>query len=207
MAVVYSQNGTVVRKKDYDLSKFIVLGQEANLQTVGNLVWCINSTNDGWFRTPSLNLSQVSTIEEYWTVYVNSYESTGGGSVAAGSWWTENDYRNFIDVSIYPESIRFLYGNPQVIDYEYVSYTPNTKITIIKKLDANNVNVKVFFNDDLKGERTISRTLLNMPNTNRYFHIGGLRTYATGFGLKGKIDFLHSYIKVDGNLFWGVLVK
>lgn len=205
MAVAYSQNGVIVRNTDFDLSKFVVCNQEYETPScVGNLKWSITSNNDGWFRTPNINLSQASTIEEHWEVYVASYAS-GGGSVASGSWWSNNtNSRNFVDVSVYPDSIRFIYGS-NVVDTEPTEYTLNDKITIIKKLDANNVTVKVLLNDSLKGERTIPRTSLNLPNSNVFYHVGGLRmSNSDKYGLKGSIDFLHSYIKVNGNLFWGV---
>lgn len=186
-----------------DLSKFVVGDIGQNFSSVGDLKWQYLTPGTGWFWTPSFDLTHAATIEEQWIFTIDSFETRENGSIGMGEWYNDN-LSSKVELSIYIYSNRVIitYGGPVVTETFNVNYTLGTEVKVIKTINETIANIKILYGNTLVVDFSIARSSLVLGTYK--FHIGGLRTLQNGYGFIGSIDFKHSYIKLDGDLVWGV---
>ncbi len=193
MAVMYSQNGVIVRK-DNNIG-----------DTKINSVY-VNSTRKG-FVTQSFNLADATLIEEN-IVYKASDWAIGANFNLAGGQWYSGSLSKFEGLAVYlwADKIEIDYSDNNPGNYDFITNIPyDFSIIVRKNIIYDKITgiatCKIYYNNDLVCTYTKSISDLYLSNNVNY----GILSNREGELIdRGYIDINKSYIRIDGKLVWGV---
>ena len=160
----------------------------------------------GFFKTPIIPLDTASLIEENlrckaysFSLDDNSFHDGGG------QWWTNGT--NFYGIAPYffSDKIELDYGNGIEEFFNDINY--NLTDVIDRNIVYDKLNNKAIVNISYNGINVFSHEMAldNVVLHNTPFTVGGRRMLgSTTYVFNGEIDLSKTYIKIDGNLFWGV---
>ena len=166
----------------------------------------IDSSRKG-FVTPNFNIEDATLIEENIVTKASNWAPGANFTMTGGQWYSGTSTK-FVGIAVYlwANQIEFDYGDNVSSHYDFVPGIPYDFNTIVRKniiydKTTGIATCKIYYDDSLVCTYTKNISELYLSGNRGYCLLGNREGDLVD---NGYIDINNSYIRIDGDIVWGV---